>query len=207
MKSNSLRSEGAEHWSSFRFLFAPTCENFFSVRRTDAVANFCWLTEDFRAKTETTGSGSRQSGGWVTRASWPSRAARSSQVVGPARPSLSAMRLLSQIRDWVLGRSRMWLVSSWKWDWTYYLLFLYISVRLHLKQIMFFLYFQFNYNGCCLYNLINRKGCMCYVRLDFLRQFKSELVRQLEGLVFEKKIEIIYIYIYIYRERERENLN
>ena len=34
----------------------------------------------------------------------------------------------------------------------------------------------------------------------FLRQFKSELVRRLEGLVFEKKSDIIYIY----RERERE---
>jgi hypothetical protein len=35
----------------------------------------------------------------------------------------------------------------------------------------------------------------------FLRQFKSELVRRLEGLVFEKKV-ILYIYIYIERERE-----
>jgi hypothetical protein len=42
--------------------------------------------------------------------------------------------------------------------------------------------------------------CRCYVRLDFLRQFKSDWLRRLEGLVFEKKID----YIYIYRERERE---
>jgi hypothetical protein len=30
-------------------------------------------------------------------------------------------------------------------------------------------------------------GCRCYVRLDFVWQFKSELVRRLEGLVFEEK--------------------
>ncbi len=27
----------------------------------------------------------------------------------------------------------------------------------------------------------------CYVQLDFVRQFKSELVRRQEGVVFEKK--------------------
>jgi hypothetical protein len=31
------------------------------------------------------------------------------------------------------------------------------------------------------------------VRLDFVRQFKSELVRRLEGLVFEKKKYIIKV--------------
>ncbi len=40
-------------------------------------------------------------------------------------------------------------------------------------------------------------GSRCYVRLDILRQFKSELVRRLEGLVFVKKSNII--------ERERES--
>ena len=30
-------------------------------------------------------------------------------------------------------------------------------------------------------------GSRCYVRLEFVRQFKSELARQLEGVVFEKK--------------------
>jgi hypothetical protein len=30
-------------------------------------------------------------------------------------------------------------------------------------------------------------GSRCYVRLDVLRQFKTDLVRQLEGLVFEEK--------------------
>ncbi len=33
----------------------------------------------------------------------------------------------------------------------------------------------------------NKVGCRCYVRLDLLRQFKTDLVRQLEGLIFEKK--------------------
>ncbi len=42
----------------------------------------------------------------------------------------------------------------------------------------------------------------CYVRLDFLQQFETDWLRQLEGLVFEKKID--YIYIYTERERERE---
>jgi hypothetical protein len=31
------------------------------------------------------------------------------------------------------------------------------------------------------------EGSRCYVRLDFVQQFKSELVRRLEGVVFEKK--------------------
>jgi len=31
-------------------------------------------------------------------------------------------------------------------------------------------------------------GSRCYIRLDFLRQFKSDWLRRLEGLVFEKKI-------------------
>jgi hypothetical protein len=41
------------------------------------------------------------------------------------------------------------------------------------------------------------------VRLDFVRQFKTELVRQLECLVFERKSLLISV---IERERERENL-
>ncbi len=40
-------------------------------------------------------------------------------------------------------------------------------------------------------------GSRCYVRLAFLRQFKTDWLRLLEGLVFEKK----NLY---YRERERE---
>jgi hypothetical protein len=44
------------------------------------------------------------------------------------------------------------------------------------------------------------------VRLDFVPQFKTELVRRLECLVFEKKV-ILYIYIERERERERENLS
>ena len=30
-------------------------------------------------------------------------------------------------------------------------------------------------------------GSRCYVRLDVVRQFKTDLVQQLEGLVFEGK--------------------
>jgi hypothetical protein len=40
------------------------------------------------------------------------------------------------------------------------------------------------------------------VRLDFVRQFKTELVRQLECLIFEKKSLFISV-----REREREREN
>ncbi len=42
-------------------------------------------------------------------------------------------------------------------------------------------------------------GSRCYVRLDFLRQFKTDWLRRLEGLVFEKKND------YKYTERERES--
>ncbi len=51
--------------------------------------------------------------------------------------------------------------------------------------------------------LIILYGCRCYVRLDLIWQYKSDLVWRLEGLAFEKKV-ILYIYIYIERERERE---
>ncbi len=30
-------------------------------------------------------------------------------------------------------------------------------------------------------------GCRCYVQLDFVWQFKTDLVQRLEGLIFEKK--------------------
>jgi hypothetical protein len=50
----------------------------------------------------------------------------------------------------------------------------------------------------------NQGGDCWDVRQCFVQQFKTEYVRLLEGLVFEKKSDIIYIYIYIYRERERK---
>jgi hypothetical protein len=39
---------------------------------------------------------------------------------------------------------------------------------------------------------------------DNSKSDKTDYVRQLEGLVFEEKSDIIYIYIYRERERERE---
>ncbi len=39
---------------------------------------------------------------------------------------------------------------------------------------------------------------------DNSKSDKTDYVRRLEGLVFEKKSDNVYIYIYIYRERERE---
>ncbi len=45
-----------------------------------------------------------------------------------------------------------------------------------------------------------KNGYRCYVRLDILRQFKTDILRRLEGVVFEKKKLIVE------RERERENL-
>ncbi len=41
----------------------------------------------------------------------------------------------------------------------------------------------FDYHSC----ETAENGYRCYVRLDFLRQFKSDWLRRLEGLVFEKK--------------------
>ncbi len=49
-------------------------------------------------------------------------------------------------------------------------------------------------------NKICLGGSRCYVQLDILPQFKTDLVWRLEGVVFEKKIG----YIYTERERERE---
>ena len=61
-----------------------TCENFLVARRIGAVPIFCFTSDAFFARMETTGLGSRQSGSAVLRTNCDSSASLSSGVCGCA---------------------------------------------------------------------------------------------------------------------------